>query len=114
MNKVLKQFVIMIFVIIAILSISNVTIATTISDLNEPASNEFNKVGNAAVKSLTTIGMVLSVVTLIIIGIKYMMGSVEEKAAYKKTLLPYLIGAGFVFAASTIAQIIYNAASTGL
>ena len=39
-----------------------------------------------------------------------MIGSVEEKAEYKKTLMPFLIGALFVFAASTIASIIYNIA----
>lgn len=49
-----------------------------------------------------------SIVVLIILGIKYMMGSVEEKATYKKTLFPYFIGAIFVFGASTIASAIYN------
>ena len=39
-----------------------------------------------------------------------MMGSVEEKATYKKTLLPFIIGAAFIFAASTIANIVYNVA----
>ena len=47
-----------------------------------------------------------SIVVLIILGIKYMMGSVEEKATYKKTLFPYFIGAIFVFGASTIANVI--------
>ena len=42
---------------------------------------------------ITTIGTVVGVLILIIIGIKYMIGSVEEKAEYKKTMLPYLIGA---------------------
>ena len=37
-----------------------------------------------------------------------MMGSAEEKAEYKKTLLPYVIGAALVFAASTIATVVYN------
>ena len=39
-----------------------------------------------------------------------MMGSVEEKAEYKKTLLPYVIGASMVFAASSLVSIIYNIA----
>ena len=39
-----------------------------------------------------------------------MIGSVDERAEYKKTLLPYVIGAGLVFAASSIAQIVYNIA----
>ena len=42
-----------------------------------------------------------------------MMGSAEEKAEYKKSMLPYLIGALILFAASTIANVVYQFA-TGL
>ena len=45
-----------------------------------------------------------------ILGIKYMIGSVEEKAEYKKTMMPYIIGTTILFAASTIVSIIYNVA----
>ena len=65
-------------------------------------------IGNSIVKVLTTIGIVASVIVLIVLGIKYMMGSAEEKAEYKKTLMPYIIGAALIFAASTIANIVYN------
>ena len=41
-----------------------------------------------------------------------MMGSAEEKAEYKKTLLPYIIGAALVFAAATIASVVFNFASS--
>ena len=39
-----------------------------------------------------------------------MMGSTDEKAEYKKSMLPYVIGAVLVFAASSIASVIYNLA----
>ena len=68
--------------------------------------------GNSIVRILSTVGVIVSVATLIVMGIKYMMSSVEEKAEYKKTMLPYVIGAGLVFIASTIAQIIYNIAKS--
>lgn len=68
------------------------------------------KAGNGIVKVISTIGVVVSVVMLIVLGIKYMMGSVQEKAEYKKTLLPYVIGAALVFAASMMAQRIYELA----
>ena len=55
-----------------------------------------------------TVGSIASVVCLIVIGIKYMTGSVEEKAEYKKTLMPYVIGAALVFAASAIAGIVFS------
>lgn len=54
------------------------------------------------------IGMVLSVIILIIIGFKYMLGSVEEKAEYKKTLIPYIIGAILLFSGSLLPEIIYQ------
>lgn len=64
--------------------------------------------GNKLVNILQTVGVVLSVVILIILGIKYMMGSAEEKAEYKKTMMPYLIGAVFIFLAPTIANVIFK------
>lgn len=54
------------------------------------------------------IASAISIIVLICLGIKYMVGSVEQKATYKKTLLPYAIGALLVFGASTIAGVIYN------
>ena len=39
-----------------------------------------------------------------------MFGSVEEKAEYKKTLMPYIIGATLVFAAAGLAGVIYSIA----
>ena len=61
-----------------------------------------------AVTIVSTIGSSVSVIVLVVLGIKYMMGSAEEKAEYKRTLLPYVIGAGLVFAASAIAGIIFG------
>ena len=41
---------------------------------------------------ITGIGMAVSVITLVVLGIKYMVGSIEERAEYKKSMIPYLIG----------------------
>lgn len=73
--------------------------------------NGVTTLGNDIVRVITTIGTVVSVVILVVLGIKYMMGSAEEKAEYKKTLMPYAIGAGLVFAASMVATVVYNAAT---
>lgn len=74
----------------------------------EPTSTDIQDLGNKIIGILQTVGIVLSVVILIILGIKYMMGSAEEKAEYKKTMIPYLIGAVFIFLAPTIANVVYN------
>ena len=70
--------------------------------------SDVTNMGNQIVTILTTIGIIASVIILIVLGIKYMMGSAEEKAEYKKTMMPYVIGAALVFAASAIANILYN------
>lgn len=105
--------------IILVISLIIICLITTsygfgVDDLpgNPNGTDGISNVGNGVVRILTTIGIIVSVATLVVIGIKYMMGSTEEKAEYKKSLLPYVIGAGLVFAASTIAQIVYNVAKS--
>lgn len=55
---------------------------------------------------ISGIGMAVSVITLVVLGIKYMVGSIEERAEYKKSMIPYLIGAFFVFGISSVVTII--------
>ena len=57
---------------------------------------------------ITGIGMAVSVITLVVLGIKYMVGSIEERAEYKKTMIPYIIGAVLLFSTSSIVGIIAN------
>ena len=52
------------------------------------------------------IGVAVSIIVLLIIGIKYMTGTVQEKAEYKKTMIPYLIGVFIFFALSQILPLI--------
>ncbi len=66
-----------------------------------------NKAGNL-LQVINVIGVVVSVITLMIIGIKYMLGSIEEKAEYKKTAIIYLIGAALLFGGTTIPNILYK------
>lgn len=65
-------------------------------------------VGNDIIGVIQVVGILIAVGTIMILGIKYMMGSAEEKAEYKKTLMPYLIGAILLFAGAAFAQTIYN------
>lgn len=57
---------------------------------------------------LKTVGTVIAVVGIMIIGIKYMIGSVEQKAEYKKTMIPYIVGCIFIFAIGQIVSVIYT------
>ena len=62
--------------------------------------------------TITTIGIIVSISSVMILGIKYMVGSIEERAEYKKTMLPVLIGMILLFGTSTILNII-NAVING-
>ena len=57
---------------------------------------------------IRNIGIVLSVIFLMIIGVQAMLGSAEERADYKKRLPKYLIGVVVLLAGSVIPQLIYN------
>ena len=63
--------------------------------------------GSNILKVLGIISSAISIIAMIALGIKYMVGSIEEKAQYKKTLVPYFLGALFVFGATTITGAIY-------
>ena len=65
-------------------------------------------IGNKILGIIQVVGIILSVGCLMVLGIKYMMGSAEEKAEYKKTFIPYLVGALLLFAASALANTIYK------
>lgn len=75
------------------------------------STSSITNLGNQAITIVSTIGSVAAVIVLVVLGLKYMMGSTEEKAEYKKTLMPYVIGAVLVFAASAVAGVVYNVAN---
>lgn len=57
---------------------------------------------------LQVIGSIISVIALIIIGIRYMFSSLEEKAKMKGVMIYYIIGAVLVFATSNVLGIAYR------
>lgn len=112
MNKKFVKILNIALVAMMLVCISTSVFALTPSEL-KPADNvtgspEIQSAGNSIISILQTVGVVLSVVVLMIIGIKYMMGSAEEKAEYKKTMIPYIVGAALIFTASIFANVIYQ------
>ena len=69
-------------------------------------------IGNDIIGQIQLIGSVVSVIAIIIIGIRYMLGSVEEKAQYKETMMPYLIGAVLVFGITNVLAIVSELAKS--
>lgn len=57
---------------------------------------------------LRNISVVAGVLLLTVIGLKFMIGSAEEKAEYKKSLVPLVVGICVVMAATTITSLIFS------
>jgi len=81
------------------------------TDLTEGDYKRAFEMAGTIVNAITTIGTVVAIVGIMVLGIKYMLGSVEQKAEYKKTMIPYLIGCIFIFTITRIVSIIYSLTS---
>ena len=119
MSNKKKTFLILTLILVLIITITNVVYGSdSIADPREnPTSfdpgnisdtGKLQDIGNRIIGIIQVIGSVTSVIVLIIIGIKYMVGSLEERAEYKKTMMPYIIGALFVFGITNILGIVSN------
>lgn len=108
-----KALSIVMVTLILVAMASNLALAYNPASVKPNHSNvsEVTKLGNKIVGVIQVIGSILSVGILVLLGIKYMMGSTEEKAEYKKTMIPYLIGAVLIFASSNIAGMVFKTVS---
>ena len=57
---------------------------------------------------INVVGTIVLFVTIALLGIKYISGSLEERADYKKSMIPILVGAFLLFSTSTIINIVYS------
>jgi len=64
------------------------------------------------VSALQVIGIVILVVAMTLMGVKYMLGSLEERAEYKKAMIPYIVGVFLIVAITQLLGIISNLVSS--
>ena len=113
MKKSIKIVSILMIAIMLIMTTTPV-FATDIGVTPDRTSIQTDKVKTLAGKILgflQVIGGIATVIIVAIFGIKYMMGSLEEKAEYKKSFIPLIIGIAVVFGATYIAQLIFSIAA---
>lgn len=112
MKKLSKIFAILLIVAVAMTiftTVANASAGDVGNIFNKAQSSNVDKSGmeNVAgniVNIITWVGIIVAIIVLLVLGIKYMMGSAAEKAEYKKTMIPYLVGAVLIFGASAIVQ----------
>ncbi len=112
--KIISTILIALFVVCAI---ANVALADDVDPKDFPGSQgnmntaNITNVGNQVIYLIRLIGTMISVGVLVILGVKYMTASPEGKADFKSTMIPYLVGAVLVFAATWVASAIYGFAT---
>ena len=109
MKKSVKIISTLLMVMMVLIGLSTmVSAASVVNKLNGNTVTNTNFIGvaNNILGILTTVGAIIAVIILAVLGIKYMMGSASEKAEYKKTFIPYIIGALLVFGAPAIGKAI--------
>ena len=75
---------------------------------NGSQNKEVLEIAGKVMGLIRNIAVIGGVLLLMILGIKYMMGSVEEKADYKKSLVPLIVGIIVVMAATQIMTMIFG------
>lgn len=106
-----KKAVAILIVLLTIFTSTSTFAASKLTEgieISKDKANEVSDIGNKIFGLVTNIGIICSVAALMLLGIKYMLSSVEEKAEYKKTFGVYIVGAILVFGVSTFAEIIYK------
>ena len=111
MNKKNLLKIITVFILILMLCNYNVfasSIETKGVKVNSKLMNQFDDMGSTFLAVIRIVGMIVSIGGLMIIGIRYMTSSVEERALKKESMILYCIGAVLVFAIVTIVSMIYD------
>lgn len=66
------------------------------------------KVAGQIIKIIRYAAVIIGAVLIAVFGIKFMIGSAEEKAEYKKSFIPLIVGIVVVFGSTYIAQLLFN------
>ena len=119
MKKSIKIISILLMALVVITTISANVFATNTGEVLEKLENktksanvetgEIETTAGKVIKIMQTVGIIVGVIVLVVLGIKFMMGSAEEKAEYKKTFIPLIIGAIVLISAFSIASFLFSA-----
>lgn len=78
----------------------------------EPEIDKINNIGGTVLATVQVVGLAVALVMLVIIGIRYMYSSPEQRASIKGKMIGFVIGAVLLFASSAMLKIIADFAIT--
>lgn len=121
MNKTIKIISTLLIAVMLVATLSQVCLASgdytgIINTIDTDAKGESTEIAGLkttagkVVKALRNISAIVAIVVITILGIKYMIGSTEERAEYKKSFIPLIVGVVVVVAAASIATALFSVA----
>ena len=112
MEKMVKVFSVVLILIMVLLTLSTTVNASFVPppdiDPIAPSGGQWTSLVSKVLGIVQFIGYGVAIITLTIVGIKYIVGSPADKAEYKKSLVPYVVGAVILFAASAIVTVFHS------
>lgn len=113
-KKVLKIVAVILLVMLAFTVIQPVFAAEMVTPKNLQDKISYGDSGDLQTKAgkimglIRNVAVIVGVIMLMVIGVKFMLGSAEEKAEYKKSLMPLVVGIVIVMAATQIAAMVVS------
>lgn len=115
-TKTLKIVTTLLMVIFTISTFSQVVLAASGSDLVSGINPNTNAIDATPLQEMAgkVLGLiqiasaVAAVILIAVFGFKFIMGSANEKADYQKSFVPLIVGVVVVFAATSIAKLLFS------
>ena len=109
MKKLVTFFMIFtIIVLIGTMSFAKVNPKDYTTQISLDGNGKAVGYSNLIIGAVNLVGILIFFITVAVIGVKYIAASVEERADYKRTMIPILIGAFFLFGLPNIIMLVYN------
>ena len=80
----------------------------SMTDGGNQMSNEVGNVAATVINWIWGISIIIAIIVVMVIGIKFIIGGTQEKAEYKKSLLPVVVGVVLVVFATTIVKFLFS------
>lgn len=115
MNKISKIVIVLLIAIMLVMAVqSNVFAADYLSGISatDETANmaDLKGMANKVLGLIQAATAILAVILIAVFGFKFVLGSAQEKADYQKSFIPLIVGVVVVFAAVSIAKLIFSVA----
>ena len=109
-TKTLKIVTTILMAIIVLSAVSNVALATSVNVQPVPPGDisGIETIAGRILGLIQAVSGIAAVVLIAVFGFKFIMGSANEKADYQKSFIPLIVGVVVVFAATSIAKLLFG------